>query len=98
MERNAKFVVRLDESERGRLREMVDRGHGSKTIRDRALILLKADDVWPYQPRDYYWQRHLTRELTIVPVPGNHFTMVTHPNVAVLWERLKPLLDRYQSA
>ena len=44
MERNAKFVVRLDESERGRLREMVDRGHGSKTIRNRALILLKADE------------------------------------------------------
>jgi transposase len=44
MERNAKFVVRLDESERGRLQEMVDRGKGSKTIRNRALILLKADE------------------------------------------------------
>jgi transposase len=33
----------LDEFERGRLREMVDRGHGSKTIRNRALIHLKAD-------------------------------------------------------
>jgi transposase len=44
MERNAKYVVRLDESERGRLQEMVDRGQGSKTIRNRALILLKADE------------------------------------------------------
>lgn len=44
MERKAKFVVRLDESERGRLQEMVDRGKGSKTIRNRALILLKADE------------------------------------------------------
>lgn len=44
MERNAKFVVRLDEAERGRLQELVDRGHGSKTIRNRALILLKADE------------------------------------------------------
>jgi transposase len=52
MERNAKYAVRLDELERGRLREMVDRGHGSKTIRNRALILLKADEgehgpAWP---------------------------------------------------
>ena len=44
MARDAKFVVRLDESERGRLQEMVDRGQGSKTIRNRALILLKADE------------------------------------------------------
>jgi transposase len=44
MERKAKFVVRLDESERGRLQEMVDRGKGSKTIRNRALILLRADE------------------------------------------------------
>jgi transposase len=44
MDRNAKYVVRLDESQRGRLQEMVDRGHGSETIRSRALILLKADE------------------------------------------------------
>jgi len=44
MERNAKYIVRLDEQERGRLQEMVDRGKGSKTIRNRALILLKADE------------------------------------------------------
>jgi transposase len=44
MARNAKFVVRLDETERGLLQEMVDRGKGSKTIRNRALILLKADE------------------------------------------------------
>jgi transposase len=44
MQRNAKYVVRLDEEERGRLQEMVDRGNGSKTIRNRALILLKADE------------------------------------------------------
>lgn len=44
MERNAKYLVQLDDSERGRLQEMVDRGQGSKTIRNRALILLKADE------------------------------------------------------
>jgi hypothetical protein len=52
MERKAKSVVRLDGLERGRLQEMVDRGHGSKTIRNRALILLRADESedgpgWP---------------------------------------------------
>ncbi|WP_261363051.1 hypothetical protein [Gemmata palustris] len=36
MERKAKFVVRLDEAERGRLQEIVGRGKGSKTIRNRA--------------------------------------------------------------
>jgi transposase len=44
MERKAKFVVRLDGSERERLQELVDRGLGSKTIRNRAHILLKADE------------------------------------------------------
>jgi transposase len=44
MERKAKYVVRLDEEERGRLQEIVDRGKGSKTIRNRALVLLKADE------------------------------------------------------
>lgn len=66
-------------------------------IYDFEVILLKADDVWPYQPRDYYWQRSLRRELTIVPVPGNHFTMVVQPDVAVLWQRLKPLLERFEA-
>jgi transposase len=44
MERNAKYVVRLDGLERGRLQGMVDEGQGSKTIRNRALILLRADE------------------------------------------------------
>lgn len=44
MQRNAKYIVRLEERERGRLQELVDRGQGSKTIRNRARILLKADE------------------------------------------------------
>jgi transposase len=48
----AKYVVRLDEAERTRLQTLVDRGTGSKTIRNRAIILLKADEgaegpAWP---------------------------------------------------
>jgi transposase len=44
MERKGKYVVRLDEAERGRLQAMVDQGKGSKTTRARAWILLKADE------------------------------------------------------
>ena len=44
MERNAKYVVRLDAAERGRLQAMVDQGKGSKTTRQRAFLLLKADE------------------------------------------------------
>lgn len=52
MGKDAKYVVRLDDLERERLQQMVDRGTGSKTIRNRALILLKADEgsdgpSWP---------------------------------------------------
>jgi transposase len=39
----AKYVVRLSDEERDRLRELVARGRVSATVRQRALILLKAD-------------------------------------------------------
>lgn len=44
MERQGKYVIRLDEAERGRLQALVDQGNGSKTTRKRAWILLKADE------------------------------------------------------
>ena len=44
MGKDAKYVVRLDDSERERLQQILDRGTGLKTIRNRALILLKADE------------------------------------------------------
>ena len=44
MGKEAKYVVRLDDAERNRLQQMVDQGTGSKTIRNRVLILLKADE------------------------------------------------------
>jgi len=52
MGKDAKYVVRLDDSERERLQQLVDQGKGSKTIRNRAWILLKADEgaagpAWP---------------------------------------------------
>jgi transposase len=44
MERQGKYVVRLDEAERARLQALVDQGKGSKMTRTRAWILLKADE------------------------------------------------------
>lgn len=52
MGKDAKYVVRLDEQERDHLQQLVDRGKVSKTTRNRAWILLKADEgphgpAWP---------------------------------------------------
>ena len=44
MGREAKYVVRLDEDERNELRQMVDRGLRSKSVRQRSRVLLKADE------------------------------------------------------
>ena len=44
MGREAKYVVRLDEDKRIELRQMVDRGLRSKSVRQRARVLLKADE------------------------------------------------------
>jgi hypothetical protein len=43
MGKEAKYVVRLSETERSQLSELVARGRVSATVRQRALILLKAD-------------------------------------------------------
>ena len=38
-------------------------------------VVLKADWVWPTQPDDYHWRRHLRGDLDIAEVPGDHNTM-----------------------
>lgn len=43
MDKEAKYVVRLSEEERTRLGELVARGRVAASVRQRALILLKAD-------------------------------------------------------
>lgn len=47
MGKDAKYLVRLSAEERGRLSELVARGRVSATVRQRALILLKADADGP---------------------------------------------------
>ena len=47
MGKDAKYVVRLDADEREQLQALVDEGRGSKSVRTRARILLKADESEP---------------------------------------------------
>jgi hypothetical protein len=44
MSKDAKFVVRLTDDERAELQRMVDEGRGSKSVRQRARVLLKTDE------------------------------------------------------
>lgn len=43
MAKDAKYVVRLTDDERGELQAMVDEGRRSKSVRQRARVLLKTD-------------------------------------------------------
>ena len=42
---DAKYIVRLDREEREQLQALVDHGRGSKSVRSRARVLLKADQA-----------------------------------------------------
>lgn len=44
MSKDAKFVVRLTDDERSELQALVDDGRGSKSVRQRARLLLKVDE------------------------------------------------------
>jgi transposase len=45
MGKDAKYIVRLEGQERERLQALVDEGRGSKSSRQRARVLLKADEA-----------------------------------------------------
>ena len=45
MGREIKYVVRLESEERDQLQRMVDEGRGSKSVRQRARVLLKTDQA-----------------------------------------------------
>lgn len=52
MGKDAKYVVRLEPEEREQLQSLVDEGRGTKSVRQRARVLLKADQAedasaWP---------------------------------------------------
>ena len=50
--------------------------------------LLKAEWVWPVQPHDYYWGRHINGQLDIAEVPGDHHAMFYPENAPRLAEVL----------
>lgn len=62
---------------------------------DTTAVLMKADEVWPIHPHDYYWKRYITGHLSVVTVPGNHNTMFATDNAVVLAEKLVGILDAY---
>jgi hypothetical protein len=45
MSKEAKYVVRLTDDERSALQALVDEGRGSKSVRQRARLLLKTDEA-----------------------------------------------------
>jgi hypothetical protein len=52
MGKDAKYIVRLNSEEREQLQGLVDEGRGAKSVRQRARVLLKADQAenapaWP---------------------------------------------------
>ena len=64
MSKDAKFVVRLTVDERSELQAIVDEGRGSKTVRQRARVLLKTDE----SPRGPAWTDERAAEFAEVSV------------------------------
>jgi amino acid adenylation domain-containing protein len=45
--------------------------------------------------RFLHWRQYATGDLNVIPIPGDHFTILSHPNVKTLAHRLQEFLDRY---
>jgi acyl transferase domain-containing protein/thioesterase domain-containing protein/acyl carrier protein len=48
------------------------------------VTVFKADQVWPTQPDDYHWRRHVTGAFDVQRVPGHHQSMFHDVNVTEL--------------
>ena len=57
--------------------------------------LLRAGEVWPMHPFDYYWTPHILGTIDVTEVPGNHDSMVLPENAPRLAAVLAPLLDAH---
>jgi hypothetical protein len=68
MGKDAKYVVRLSAEERRQLQSMVDEGSGSKETRQRARVLLKADE----SKRGPAWTDERTAEFAEVSLSTVH--------------------------
>ena len=56
-------------------------------------LVLKAEWVWPVQPHDYYWGRHITGTVDVAEVPGDHNAMFYPENAPRLAEVLQQALE-----
>jgi Homeodomain-like domain len=68
MGKEAKYVVRLRGEERKQLQSLVDKGSGSKETRQRARVLLKADE----SKQDLGWTDERTAEFAEVSLSTVH--------------------------
>ena len=62
------------------------------------VLLVKADEVWPTQPEDYYWGPHVRGKLTVRTAPGNHITMFSADYAGHLAELVEPHLGDAEAA
>ena len=68
MGKEVKYIVRLDVKERVELRSMVDEGRRSKSVRQRARILLKVDE----SPSGSAWTDERAAEFAEVSLSTAH--------------------------
>ena len=68
MSKDDKYVVRLDVKERVELQSMVDEGRRSKSVRQRARILLKVDE----SPSGFAWTDERAAEFAEVSLSTAH--------------------------
>ncbi|MFV0308088.1 MAG: type I polyketide synthase [Desertimonas sp.] len=56
-------------------------------------VVLKAEWVWPTQPDDYYWGRHIDGDLEVREVPGDHNEMFFPEHAPRLAAVLREVLE-----
>lgn len=89
MGKEVKYVVRLEAVEREQLQSLVDEGRGSKSVRQRARVLLKADQT-EGAPR---WTDERTAEFAEVSLATVHRVrqrFVEEGCEAAVWRRPSP--------
>ena len=57
------------------------------------VTVLKADQVWPSQPDDYYWSAHVRGRLAWRTVPGDHHSMFYPEHAPALAAVVRDVLD-----
>jgi thioesterase domain-containing protein len=59
-----------------------------------ALLFKRPDDVTErHRPKDFGWSRVIPDGLEVVEIPGSHWTMLTHPSVETVAEKLEAAMS-----